>query len=218
MRLVDTVYFDYGGVMTGPVPETIDAWVAAEGIVPASFSRVLNAWMSRSVPGATPIRDLETGALPPDQFEAKLAAELETRDGSSVPPEGLLGRIFAQLHPDEHMFNLAAELRGLGLRVGLLSNSWGPSYPWDRIDPIFDPVVISEQVGLRKPDRRIYQHAVQKAGAIPERTLFIDDAEANLQGAGQLGLRTLLHRSPAATTAGIAQLVPGLMAKAGASR
>ncbi|NQD39802.1 HAD-IA family hydrolase, partial [Glutamicibacter halophytocola] len=89
---------------------------------------------------------------------------------------------------------------------------------WDRIDPIFDPVVISEQVGLRKPDRRIYQHAVQKAGAIPERTLFIDDAEANLQGAGQLGLRTLLHRSPAATTAGIAQLVPGLMAKAGASR
>ena len=46
-RVVDAVVFDYGGVLTLPVRESIDAWLEADGIDPASFSRTLKAWLSR---------------------------------------------------------------------------------------------------------------------------------------------------------------------------
>ncbi|GGO92374.1 hypothetical protein GCM10011584_28630 [Nocardioides phosphati] len=208
--LVDAVLFDYGGVMTGPVGESIRAWHAADGIDPASFTRTLKQWLSRTVDWETPIHRLETGAISIEEFEQLFAAELTTVEGEVPEPTGILGRMFAEMRPEAAMFALAEELRACGVRVGLLSNSWGNTYPRKRIDTLFDPIVISGEVGLRKPQAAIYAHAVARLGLPADRVLFVDDAEPNVLGARAAGLRALLHTDPAGTRAALAALVPAL--------
>jgi len=209
--VVDAVVLDYGGVMTTPTADSIAAWLAADGIDPQSFSRTLKAWLSRDAPTGTPVHRLETGELSVDGFGELLAAELVTTDGRPVVAEGILRRLFAGMRVEEAMFDLVADLRELDVRVGLLSNSWGNTYPRERIAEAFDHVVISGEVGLRKPQAEIYRLALDGLGVPPERAVFVDDAEPNLVGARQVGLRTVLHADPAGTRAALAALVPGLL-------
>jgi len=208
--MIDAVVFDYGGVLTTPVRGSITAWQAADGIDPASFTRCLKIWLSRDAPAGTPIHQLEMGTLPVAEFEARLAQELSTVDGRPIDPVGLLSRLFAGMRPDPAMFALAEELRSLGLKVALLSNSWGNSYPRDLIDPLFDPVVISGEVGLRKPWAPIYELTLDRLGLPPQRVLFVDDASPNVEGARAVGMPALLHTDPATTRNELARLVPGL--------
>jgi len=209
-RRVDAVIFDYGGVLTGPVRDSIAAWIDSDGIDPASFSRTLMAWLSRDAADGTPIHRLETGELSVAEFDALLAAELTTVHGDPVDPVGVLRRLFAGLRPDPDMFALAENLRDLGVRVGLLSNSWGNTYPRERIDALLDPIVISGEVRLRKPLAPIYQLTLERLGLAAERVLFVDDAEPNVVGARAVGMRTLLHTDAATTRVALAELIPGL--------
>jgi putative hydrolase of the HAD superfamily len=207
---VDGVLFDYGGVLTNPVKHSISAWLARDGIDPVSFTRVLRAWLSPDAPDGTPIHRLETGELPVAEFDAILAAELSTVDGRTIEACGVLARLFAAMRPDPDMFALVEELRRLGIRVGLLSNSWGNMYPRGRIDALFDAIVISGEVGLRKPQAAIYELAVARLGVPADRVLFLDDAKPNVVGARAAGLQALLHIDAASTRAALAQLLPGL--------
>jgi putative hydrolase of the HAD superfamily len=204
------VIFDYGGVLTNPVKQSIDAWIAADGIDPASFSSTLKAWLSRSAADGTPIHRLETGELAEADFDALFAAELTTLDGTPVVADGLLQRLFAGMRPDPVMFALAEDLRDAGVRVALLSNSWGNTYPRERIDALFDPVVISGEVGLRKPHRAIFELALERLALPPDQAVFLDDAEPNVLGARAVGMTAIQHTDPAATRAALAELVPGL--------
>ncbi|MFM9370477.1 HAD family hydrolase [Streptomyces sp. Da 82-17] len=209
-RLIDAVVFDFGGVLTGPVRESIGAWLDRDGIDPASFSRTLKAWLARDAPEGTPIHRLETGELTVPEFDALLAAELTTVDGGAVSPVGVLERLFAELREDEEMFALASELRELGVRVAVLSNSWGNIYPRARLDALFDPVVISEEVGLRKPHAEIFELTLGRLQLPPARVLFIDDAEPNVLGARAVGMRGHLHTGVGGTREVLRGLVPGL--------
>ncbi|MFB7715383.1 HAD family hydrolase [Streptomyces sp. NPDC056105] len=211
---VDAVVFDYGGVLTGPVRDSIAAWIEADGIEPDSFSRTLKAWLSRNAEDGTPIHRLETGELTVAEFDVLLAAELETVDGSAVDLVGVLARLFAGMRPDPVMFELAGELRGLGVRVALLSNSWANTYPRERIDALFDPVVISGEVGLRKPLAPIYRLTLDRLGVPADRVLFVDDAEPNVLGAHAVGMRALRHTDADTTRAALAGLIPGLPRRA----
>jgi putative hydrolase of the HAD superfamily len=114
------------------------------------------------------------------------------------------------MRPDPAMFELAGELRGLGIRVALLSNSWGNTYPRALIDGLLEPVVISGEVGLRKPLEPIYRLTLDLLGLPAGRVLFVDDAEPNVLGARAVGMRALLHTDVATTRAALAELVPGL--------
>jgi putative hydrolase of the HAD superfamily len=205
------VVFDFGGVLTNPVRDSIAAWLEADGIEPASFSRTLKAWLSREAAEGTPIHRLETGELTVEEFDVLLAAELTTVDGGPVHPVGVLARLFAGMRPDPEMFALAEDLRDVGVRVALLSNSWGNTYPRERIDALFDPVVISGEVGLRKPLAPIYELTLERLGLQAERVVFVDDAEPNVLGARAVGMRALLHADAAATRAALADLVPDVL-------
>ncbi|MDH2413593.1 HAD family phosphatase [Nocardioides sp. CER19] len=212
MSEVEAVVFDYGGVMTTPVRDSIAAWLAADGIDPESFSRTLKAWLSRGAPAGTPVHRLETGELTPDEFGTLLAAELVTHHGDPVVADGVVARLFAGMRAEPAMFDLVTELRGLGVRTAMLSNSWGNTYPRERIAEVFDEIVISGEVGLRKPQAEIYRLVLDGLEVAPERAVFVDDAEPNLAGARDVGLRTVLHTDPAGTRAALAALVPGLRA------
>ena len=95
---------------------------------------------------------------------------------------------------------LAAEFRARGGRSALLSNS-GPEVMAKLrserpIDHLFDAVVISCEVGLSKPDPRIYRHCLARLGLEPPQALFVDDRADNIEGAARIGLRTLQFDSP----------------------
>lgn len=207
---VGAVVFDYGGVLTTPVRDSIAAWLDRDGIDPDSFSRTLKSWLSRSASKGTPAHRLETGELSVAEFDRLLAAELVHVDGSPVSPDGVLDALFAELRTDPAMFDLAGELKTLGMRVALLSNSWGNTYPWAKINALFDPVVISGQVGMRKPDPDIFEHLLGLLGLRADEAVFIDDAEPNIEGAARLGFRTVQHAGPRDTRAALARLIPGL--------
>ncbi|TQL70223.1 putative hydrolase of the HAD superfamily [Nocardioides albertanoniae] len=204
------VVFDYGGVMTLPVRDSIAAWIRADDIVPESFTTVLREWLGRYVDAGTPIHRLELGELPVEEFDRLLAERLETYAGTPVDPKGVLERLFAGMRPDPAMWALARDLRAAGVRVALLSNSWGDFYDHGPIEEMFEVAVISEQVGLRKPDPAIFRLVLDKLGLDAGECVFIDDAEPNIVGARDLGLVAVLHEDAATTRAALAQHVPAL--------
>jgi putative hydrolase of the HAD superfamily len=106
------------------------------------------------------------------------------------------------------MLSLLRQVRGAGLKTALLSNSWGVGiYPADVLAELFDAVVISAEVGMRKPEERIFRHATGLLGLDPAECVFIDDIEANVQAAEALGMTGVLHTGAAATAAQVASLV-----------
>ncbi len=200
--------FDFGGVLTVPVRHSTGQWLVGEGITEDSYRAVMREWLIDAVAGS-PAHLLETGELTGPEFESALAARLRTAEGLPVRAEGLLERMFAGMVIDTAMLALAAELRAAGVRVGLLSNSWGNTYPLDALAG-FDPVVISGEVGLRKPDPRIYTLILDRLGVPATRTAFVDDVAPNVAAAAGLGLHAILHADAATTRAALAALVPDL--------
>jgi putative hydrolase of the HAD superfamily len=166
--------------------------------------------MSRDVAYGTPIHRLEMGEVSIAEFDRLLAAELITHAGTPVDPVGVLAKMFAAMRLDDAMFDLVRELRELGLRVGLLSNSWGNSYPRDLIDPLFDSIIISSEVRLRKPQPEIYLMAAEQLAVPAESIVFVDDAEPNLIGAQAVGLQTIRHESAVQTRAALRTWLPAL--------
>ena len=86
------------------------------------------------------------------------------------------------------------------IKMGLLSNGWSSTRRfinerWHIAD-IFDDMIISAEVGLAKPDRRIYQLALDRLGVEAEQTIFIDDFDENIQGARDLGIHGIHFQGP----------------------
>jgi putative hydrolase of the HAD superfamily len=210
MTSVETAIFDYGGVLTTPVRDSIKAWLVRDSIDPASFSRMIKAWLSRNSPEDTPIRRLEIGELSISEFNGLLAQELVDLDGGSIAPGDLVTSMFASLEVDSSMIELVKDVKDVGVRVALLSNSWGTTYPREEIDSLFEVIVISGEVGMRKPNADVFQYTLGLLGAEPDRAVFIDDAEPNTEGAGRLGIRTILHTDQISTRRQLATLIPNL--------
>jgi putative hydrolase of the HAD superfamily len=71
---------------------------------------------------------------------------------------------------------------------------------------LFDAIVISAEVGMRKPEERIFRHAAGLIGLAPGECVFIDDMEANVRVAEATGMRGVLHTEPVATVARLTEL------------
>ena len=75
------------------------------------------------------------------------------------------------------------------------------------LDELFDVTVISGQVGVRKPSRRIYAIAADRLGLAPEQCVMVDDLEHNLVGAARLGIRGIHHRTAADTVRAVREVL-----------
>jgi 2-haloacid dehalogenase len=96
--------------------------------------------------------------------------------------------------------NLALQLKKQGYSIYLLSNFPGDQFEKYRLQnsyiDMFDDRIISGDVGLAKPDKKIYELAVQKFSLIPEESLFIDDKIENTTSAEKLGIKTIHLENP----------------------
>jgi epoxide hydrolase-like predicted phosphatase len=204
------VITDWGGVMTSPIADSVNSWLAAEGIDRASYATVMRRWVRAAYADgadASPVHALERGECTNEEFERALAGELVLVTGGPVASTGLLTRMFAGSRPDEAMIALFRELRAVGVPTGMLSNSWGGEYPRELFLELFDAVVISSEVGMRKPEPRIFLHAAQLLGLHPAECIFIDDIGANVAAAEQVGFTGVLHREPDGTAKQVADLL-----------
>jgi putative hydrolase of the HAD superfamily len=83
-----------------------------------------------------------------------------------------------------------------GVRTGLVSNSWGQErYDRASFPELFDAVVISGEVGLRKPEPEIYRYAAEQLDLAPEQCVFVDDMSHNVIGAQAVGMVAIHHTS-----------------------
>ncbi|SPL95359.1 HAD-superfamily hydrolase subfamily IA, variant 3 [[Actinomadura] parvosata subsp. kistnae] len=201
---------DWGGVLTTSLSDSIARWIAADRIDAERYYAVMREMIDhayRGGDGENPVHALERGEIEGAAFECDLAARLLTVDG--VPPvaEGLLERMFAGFDRVEAMYDMLREVRGNGVKTCLLSNSWSNTYPRDDWDEIFDAVVISGEVGMRKPEPRIFEHALARIGLAGEQCVFIDDIEANILAARELGIAGIHHRDAAGTIAELENLL-----------
>lgn len=189
---------DYGGVLTNPVSETVGAWLRSDGIEPSLFTDLMRRWLATGA-DRNPVHDLETGRISAAEFERLLARELAGPDGVVRAHDGILTRMFAGFLPDAGMLEAVRKARSAGVRTGLLSNSWGFEYPRAGWDALFDVVVISGEVGLRKPDPEIYTLAADRLGLPPEAIVFVDDLTANVRAATEIGMVGVRHSAFDAT-------------------
>ncbi|GAA0982139.1 hypothetical protein GCM10009555_051520 [Acrocarpospora macrocephala] len=201
--MVEGVLIDWGGVLTTGLQEAIDEWIVADRIDGARYRDVMRELIRHAYEGAADgentIHALERGEISAAEFERGLATRLLTVDG--VPPlaDGLLSRMFAGFRPVESMNEMLRRARAAGVKTCLVSNSWANDYPRDDWDALFDAVVISGEVRMRKPEPRIFHHALGLLDLAPDQCVFVDDIEANVVAAQSLGLHGLHHHTPSVT-------------------
>jgi putative hydrolase of the HAD superfamily len=176
---------DYGGVLTSNLFESFRAFCEQEGIEPDAIRRSFREdRAARQL-----LIDLETGELPEEEFEPQFAAML------GVNPAHLIDRLFAGSVPDEAMVTAVLKARQQGVRTGLISNSWGTRrYDRAQLAELFDGVVISGEVGIRKPAPQIYRLGAERIGLEPDACVFVDDLPFNLTPAAELGMATVHHQ------------------------
>lgn len=205
------VLIDWGGVLTVDLSEAIAEWIVEERLDADHYREVMRELVLRayedSENGENVIHALERGEISGMDFERDLAARLITADGVPPAAEGLLARMFSGFHRVEPMYEMLREARAAGLRTCLLSNSWANEYPRDGWGDFFDEVVISGEVGMRKPELRIFEHALGRIGLAGEECVFVDDIKANIEAAGQLGIVGVHHRDPELTIAELETLL-----------
>jgi putative hydrolase of the HAD superfamily len=184
MRLVayQGLILDFGGVITTDFYACLSAFCVREGLAPDSVTRALGA-----IPeGRDVFAAAEAGRVPQRELELMLARQL------GLPDQDLVARMLADLRPRPETADLVKRARAANVATAVLSNSWGiGSYdPYAGYDlaGLFDAVVISAQVGLRKPEAPIYDLTTKKLGLRPEDCVFVDDTPANLVAARQLGM------------------------------
>jgi putative hydrolase of the HAD superfamily len=188
---ITTVISDFGGVLTTPLLRSFAAFQDHSGIAPESLGRAMQRVAERE--GAHPLFELEKGKLTEDEFLALLAAELETELGHRPELHRFREIYFDALDPNEPMVALMRGLRDRGYRMALLTNNvreWEPL--WRSllpVDEIFELIVDSAFVGMRKPEAEIYELTLERLGGpSPAECLFVDDVEVNVEAARELGL------------------------------
>jgi putative hydrolase of the HAD superfamily len=205
------VIWDWGGVMTNSIREMVAVWLDDEDVDHEHYAAVMRPWVIAAYDqnGETnPIHALERGECTTEEFERLLASRIARRDGVQLPADGLLTRMFAGSTLAAPMQEAVQSIRAAGLRTALLSNSWGMAdYPRHLFPDMFDVVVISGEVGMRKPEERIFRHAAGLLGLEPAQCVFIDDIEVNVTSAEALGMTAILHHDPAATIARLGELL-----------
>ncbi|HLI40516.1 MAG TPA: HAD family phosphatase [Streptosporangiaceae bacterium] len=205
------VIVDWGGVLTTPIMTTVRAWIQADGIDWDSYLAVMRTWIAEAYGaggGRNPVHALERGECSGPEFERMLAARLLRTDGGPVAAEGLLRRMFAASAPVPAMYAAVLALRGAGLRTALLSNSWGcDEYPRADFAGLFDAVVISGEVGMRKPEPEIFRHAAAQLDLPPRQCVFVDDVEPNVAAAVACGMAGVHHTGAAATAVALQDLL-----------
>ena len=184
---------DFGGVLTTPLGNSFAAWQRESGIPLEDLGKAMAAATERH--GEHPLFVLEKGEISQAEFLRRVDAEM----GEQRSLDGMVDVYFDHLERNPEMIDLMRDLRGRGLRMALLTNNvreWEPRWRalLPEIDEVFDVVVDSAFVGMRKPEPEIYTLTVERLGdgLQPADCVFVDDIDLNCHAARELGMTAVL--------------------------
>jgi epoxide hydrolase-like predicted phosphatase len=117
---------------------------------------------------------------------------------TGVPVPEVIRGIEAEMVIDTALIAYAQELQKRGYRIACLSNG---SHEWTlqaitdhALEPLFEEIVLSSDVGIVKPDPEIYAYALKKLNLPPEQTIFVDDRKENVDAGTACGIRSIVFR------------------------
>jgi putative hydrolase of the HAD superfamily len=203
------VISDFGGVLTTPLIESFLAYQRETGIALEDLGTAMGRLMEQDG-GRHPLFELEKGNMSEADFTRRLGAELG-REISSMRDT-----YFEHLHPNEPMISYLRSLGEDGLRLALLTNNvreWEPLWraKLPDVEELFEVIVDSAFVGMRKPEPEIYYLTLERLGGGLrfEDCLFLDDIEVNCDAARDLGMTAVrFHDNEQAIGAMRAALAP----------
>ncbi len=197
MPPITAIVCDFGGVLTSPLIDAFKAFQADSGIPLEALGTSMAAITQRG--GVHPLFELETGRMTEAGFLDTMSRELTDQLGRKVDMSGF-GRTYLELlDPNETLIDYMRELRERGYRMAICTNNvrewaagWRAKLP---VEAIFHEVVDSAWVGVRKPDRRIYEITLERLGVDAAAALLLDDVEINCAAARELGMTAVRFRT-----------------------
>jgi putative hydrolase of the HAD superfamily len=206
--LIRAVVSDFGGVLTTPISDSFLAYQRESGISLEELGKGMAAITEED--GEHPLFELEKGKLSEAEFTRRLGEKL------GRPLDSMRDTYFANLHPNEPMIDCMRELRDRGMRMALLTNNvreWEPHWraKLPDVDEIFEVIVDSGFVGMRKPDPAIYRLTLERLGdgLGPEECVFVDDFEVNCMAARELGMAAVQYHDAEQAIGELRALVDG---------
>ena len=192
--MLEAVLWDFGGVLTTSPFEAFNRYEASNQL-PQDFIRSVNA----TNPDTNAWAQFERSELSPAEFDG-LFAEESARLGHRVPGGEVLALLSGDVRP--RMVSALKQIKSQ-FKVACITNNVktgrgaGMATTSDRASAVaevmrlFDLVVESSELGIRKPDPQIYLHTCEQLGIDPSAALFIDDLGINLKPAKTLGMQTI---------------------------
>jgi len=185
---------DFGGVLTSPLQAGFLAYQEESGVSLEELGKAMG--LAAEEHGDHPLFVLERGEISEAEFRARIEPHLE----NGFDLARLRALYFERLDPNRAMIEFVRELRGRGLRAALLTNNvreWEPLWraKLPEIDELFEVVVDSAFVGMRKPDRAIYELTLERLGVSPRECVFVDDLDVNCETARALGMAAVRFES-----------------------
>lgn len=187
---------DFGGVLTTRMRLNGQAFERTEGLTPGAYFAALNEHPE----GVAIYAALEVGEATQEDWNRVIGGIL------GIDSTDLMRRALANLHPEPQIVAAAKRARAAGIKVAMLSNSFGiePYNPYEdkgMWTDFFDAVILSELEGVRKPSPLIYQRALEALDLTGPECVFVDDHAENLPPAETLGIRTVHHTTDPTGTA-----------------
>ena len=182
--MIKAVIFDWGGVVA---PNPNGGWLGV-------LARILDTTVESLLPHwrAAGYTDLSKGIID----EATFWHQFETSFGQPLPSD--IATVWAEgsaLHPWPEMLSFVQELKTKNIRVALLSNTVRPMSIMAHQAGLyegFDLVVLSDEVGLTKPDPAMYQSLLDGLQLSATECIYVDDLPKNLEPAATMGMTTIL--------------------------
>ncbi|MBW2275058.1 MAG: HAD family phosphatase [Deltaproteobacteria bacterium] len=198
-REIRAVLFDFGGVFTDSPFAALDELSKELGVAPRELLDIVFGPYDEDTDH--PWHRLERGELSLGDARDAII-DLSTRAGNEVDPLELLMRVGTGGGARDPLVRRTRRLRAEGYRTALVTNNvmefrehWRSVLP---LEELFDVVVDSSEVGMRKPNPAIFLHALELLeGVAPEGAVFLDDYAGNIDAATRLGFHGVLVGSAA---------------------
>ncbi|GAA1479899.1 HAD-IA family hydrolase [Gordonia sinesedis] len=215
------VWFDFGGVLSPPIEDLFTRYEEVTGIRVAALQRAMaSVATARGLPTLAPV---ELALIDEHTWVRELHAALSAEDpGIDLSRSELdFGRQWFTGHEvNGGMRDFALELAAAGVRVGVLSNNVVEWEPYWRsmidLDHVLTDLVDSSRVGVRKPDRAIFELAAERTASDPGRSVLIDDLPENCAAASEVGWHTVRFTSTEQAIGDVRDILAGLGVLAGA--
>ena len=210
---IDAVLWDFGGVfMPSPFPFIVEAG-RKRGLDPDHALMIMFGPYGEDTDH--PWHRLERGEIPIEQARDEIMA-MAAADGVDMDPWDVLGDMAkGAQYTIEPVVRAATEFKAGGLQTAIVTNNLAEFRDgWKSlvdVDAICHEVIDSSEVGMRKPDPRIYHLALERLGGVaPERAVFVDDFQGNVDAAAALGLHAvLMEEDPEPALTRVRELVHG---------